>query len=251
MHRRTVAGLLALLFSVVLAHSGRAAPVQKVAVVAAFGDALSIVTYEPVTGSHLPSNKTQTIAVGDRSFDAGAANAAADALRKASPGWQPYAVMIDAINGANVDSLRKGTRYQLPEEPVRALVQDGVTHIVLITRLRAPAALKVELGTVGTGTLQGIGFYIDRTMLMRRTDTTEISAGFLAPFAYLEFVLVELATGEIVRAARATETTSFPAARGDTGHPWDALDAKQKLAALNTQILAAIDKAVATLAAAQ
>ena len=232
------------------AQPARGAPVQKVAVVAAFGDSLSVVTYEPVTGSRVARNRTQPVAVPDRSFDAYAADSAVTVLRKSTPQWQAFTAIVDTVTGATVESLRKGNRVQFPEEAARALAQEGVTHVVLITRFRAPAALKVELGTVGSGALEGIGFYIDRSMPLKRSDTEEIGIGFLAPFAYLQLSLVDLASGEIARTAHATETTSFSGTSGESGHPWDALDAKAKVAALNAQIRAAVEKAATALAGA-
>jgi hypothetical protein len=105
--------------------------------------------------------------------------------------------------------------------------------------------LKVRKGSVGSGHLEGIGFYVDRDARMRRSDTGEVGIGFLAPYAYIKVILVNLALGEVVREHMVTASNTISAARNKEGFdPWDALDSTQKVAAINRLVRAELNKVV-------
>ena len=63
------------------------------------------------------------------------------------------------------------------------LEKAGATHVVLVTKLRQEARLRILDGTIGAGKIEGVGFYIDKGVRMRNVDTGEMSQGYVAPFA--------------------------------------------------------------------
>ncbi len=223
-----------------------AAPVQKVVIVSVFGDAFTVVTYKPATGSHIDRNEKQAVPVPDRSFDAYAATTGKALIAKHAPGIETVALNPDVAAGLSAATPEKDARVIFPEPLAKALADNGVSHVLLLTRARAEAALRLVSGHVGSGMLEGIGFYVDTRFRTKRTDTGESATGFLAPYAYIDGTLIDAATGAVERTARATEGTVISASRGTAAstHPWETLDAKQKVAALHGHIRRAIEKIV-------
>lgn len=242
--RAALAALLALAAATV-----HAAPVQKVAVVSVFGDVLHVVTYQPVTGSHVDRNDKRAFPVADRAFDTYATSAGTALIAKSAPGITAMQVAPEATAGVAAETPAKDTRVSFPEPLAKAFADNGVSHVLLLTRARGAASLQLANGTIGAGTLEGIGFYIDTWFRTKRTDNGETGTGFLAPYAYIDGTLIDVASGTIERSARSTEGTVISAARGTTAslNPWDTLDPKQKVAALQREIRRALETIVPAL----
>jgi len=116
------------------------------------------------------------------------------------------------------------------------------THLVLVTKQRHEAMLPVSNGRVGSGWLEGLGFYIDCEQGMRNNVTGEGFTGFLAPFAYFRVSLIELATGKVLgeEAVYASLTTG----RRSVSHPWDALTPKQKVQVIEGMLRAEVARVI-------
>jgi hypothetical protein len=87
---------------------------------------------------------------------------------------------------------------------------------------------------MGSGHLEGLGFYLDREQKLRRSDTGQLGVGFLAPYAYIKLLLIDLSSGQVEREHAIAASRTISAARNKDGFdPWQSLDAAQKLAAIN------------------
>lgn len=208
------------------------------AVVALFGDDLSVVTYRSTTGSSLDRNEQQHVALGDGRFDRLATQVSMNAIRAALPGAriEPLTMSDDALAG--------GLDVSLPSllETVKGKLQDKDTHYLLVIgKYRGDAHLKVASGTIGSGRLEGIGFYIDPFLRMKKTNTGESGRGFVAPFAYLSVSLVDLRTGAVIRSEAATESmTHANVGASTTLDPWDAMTPEQKVRSIEVVIRKAL-----------
>jgi hypothetical protein len=125
------------------------------------------------------------------------------------------------------------------------VAQSKATHLLLFTKQRHEAMLRLRDGNVGNGRLEGLGFYVDRAMSMQNPDTGEYYLGFLSPFAYFRVSLIEIATGkplgeESVYASDAHASTS-------NVHPWDTLNSQEKMSALQTMVRQEAGRVVTTL----
>lgn len=223
----------------------RAAEVARLGVVSVMGDVLTVVTHRPETGSRVDQNQHQPVALGEQGFDRFAAQVAVEQARRALPGAEVLALEL-----APREDIESGTWLQAqhfePPAAVRArLDAAGLTHLLLLTRHRADAQLRLRRNSVGSGHLEGLGFYVDRALPVRRVDTGELGQGFLAPYAYFQVALIEVASGRVLAAEAITASASASAARGTQGlDPWEALDPAQKVAAIQRLIRGELVRAI-------
>lgn len=133
-----------------------------------------------------------------------------------------------------------------PRERSRALLASAITgpiqsqhatHLILIRKHRADAALRMQVQYVGSGKIEGIGFYVDPTLPTKNLETNETGAGFLATFAYVKVSLVDANTMAVIREQTVEESATM--VTGKSLNPLDALTAAQKTAALRSMIVKA------------
>jgi hypothetical protein len=129
----------------------------------------------------------------------GSAGAADDAIKRALPGAQSVMLEVHdpAVYAAQSRALDEGGDTRLVLAALGATVaQSKATHLLLFTKQRHEAMLRLRDGSVGSGRLEGLGFYVDRAMRLQNPDTGEYYLGFLSPFAYFRVSLIEAATGK-------------------------------------------------------
>src|SRR5207253_2091864 len=128
------------------------------------------------------------------------------------------------------------------KEPAQS---QNATHLILITKHRGDALLRLATSYVGSGKIEGVGFYLDAGLVTRRSDTHARGNGFLAPFAYIKVTLVDAKTMAVIREQTVEESTTLSTARAEGSlNPADVLTPAQKTAALQGMIRRAIARAV-------
>jgi hypothetical protein len=212
--------------------------IQKLAVLSLIGDEMTVDTYRPRVGTGVDNNRREAIPVPSPVFDHAAIFAAVDALTPLLPASAVSALAVPAA-GSLSDPNRLLAEGAIPPESaiVASLRQGGFSHLLLISKYRGLARLQLKDVAVGSGHLRGIGFYIDRDLRTKRSDTEESAHGFIAPYVYIRLTLVDLSTlavrGERTIAASYTES----AARNERGFdPWGALTPEQKVGSLKQLI---------------
>jgi hypothetical protein len=229
--------LLVLLFCT-LPLAGQAAE-RKYAVLSLVGDKLLIVQREMTTGSRLDRNTREFVPLPDNSIDRAVVLAVDDALRRAEPGARPVllasrrASMYDAVDRA-VD--REDGTASVYEAVRPVLANSGATHLVLVTKHRNRAMLRLRDGHVGSGFLEGVGFYIDHGSYARSVDPNDAESGFIAPFTYLKVALIDVASGKVVAEERIIGSTSATSGGRNIGNVWNALSDQEKVERL-TQVI--------------
>lgn len=212
------------------------------AVVALFGDDLSIVYYVPATGSSLDRNDQQHLALSDGHFDTLAAQVSTRAICDVLPSASVESVTLPD------DVLAAGLETALPSllAGAKDRLKDKDTHyLVVIGKYRGDARLKAANGHLGSGKLAGIGFYVDRYLKMHKTDTGEHGRGFVAPFAYLTVSLIDLRTGTVIRSEPVTESmTRANVGPSTTLDPWEALTPDEKIRSLDVVVRRALLRTV-------
>jgi hypothetical protein len=232
---RTVIAALVLLAAPLLAQAEE----RRYAVLSLIGDRLLLVSRDMSTGSQLDRNQRSYVELPDATLDNATAIAVDDALQKAGAGSgtvllslrdpRIIALQRDMLEGnGETAALLAGLRDRLGQ--VKA------THLVVATKYRHESMLRMADGHVGSGNLEGLGFYIDHTLRTRDTDTGESGTGFLAPFAYFRLSLVELGNWKVLREERVLASATRSAARSKSRHPWDAMSATEKARLLQTII---------------
>jgi hypothetical protein len=219
---------------VLQAHAG---PVEKIALVSAIGDSISLVVYRPTVGSHLDQNRVQVFPVPNNEFDDTAVAAATQAVKRWAGANGTVTVVTPALEMAARASTVASGRLQASEALKAALQDGGATHLLLFTKHRSVAMLRLRNSSPGSGMLEGLGFYIDRSLPTRRADTRERGIGFIAPYAYFKISLVDVATWEVLKSESIMASSAVSSARDEEGvDPWNALSAEEKVALLKRLI---------------
>ena len=139
----------------------------------------------------------------------------------------------------------------MPDAIRDALRQQGATKFVLVRKHRDYANFQFINGySDGAGKLEGLGFYLDGTWETRSVDQTtgavRAGRGFIAPFAYLEVVLIDFPSGRVM--GKKSSTGSFQVGAGralqDIAEPWSALTSVEKVGLINQLIEREVSSAV-------
>jgi hypothetical protein len=157
------------------------------------GDVISIDIYRKRVGTMIDSNQQEKLPVPTPVFDELAMKTASDAVVKLLPSAS-MATLSVAAAGSDLDPAQflLDGRIAASHRLAVALRDAGFTHLLVIAKQRAPARLKFVGGSVGSGHLQGIGFYIDNSLSAERIDTQESARGIIAPYVYIKLALVDL-----------------------------------------------------------
>jgi hypothetical protein len=245
-HQRTRRALCAALLAGARPAPASAAEITRLGVASAMGDVLTVVVHRAEVGSRVDQNLYQAAPNPDTAFDDTARQVATDGARSALP--QATAVQAADLAGASsalAKGWTEGARFAPPAALQAQWQAAGLSHLLLITRWRGATALKTLNTRVGSGHLEGLGFYVDKQQKMRRHDTGETGEGFLAPFAYLQLQLINLATGEVEKTEQITSTSTLSAARNPSGtDAWSALDPAQKVRVLQQLVRSGVGQAV-------
>ncbi len=231
---------LFLLLIVLLASSpSGAAEARKYAVLSLIGDGMLISQWVPSTGARLDPNTKEFIPIVEGVFDKAALLAANNALKAIDPQSKPvllFARERSLYEAQNRMLDRDGKPVELLEHIRSLLGGAGATHLILLTKLRNEARLKMHNTTVASGTLEGVGFYIDSAMETQLSDTGVAGKGLVAPFAYFRIELIDLARGTVVKQERVVASTSVSIANSTADHAWNALSGAQKVRVLQELI---------------
>ena len=237
--------VMLLLTALLLTPGAHAAEARKLALLSVMGDSLDVVTHRPAIGSSLDKNQHDSLNTGDGVINTMVLTEAMAAIHRA--GLQNDTdVQALTYAGAHDTALWfEGKRFAPPADLGAALTQTAATHLLLIQAHRAPSMLKARNASLGSGYLEGLGFYIDREQKMRRSDNGQVGVGFLAPYAYIKLRLINLASGEVEREQIMTASSTISSAKNPDGvDPWNALDAAQKVSAIRRLLRGELNRAL-------
>ncbi len=205
---------------------------QKYAVISLVGDRMQLAFAPGVEGQPVDRIERRYVQFEDTTIDRAALLAANEQVKKLKPGSEP--VLLQAFERSYFDTSA-GTASII--EWIRQLVKDRkVTHVILVTKLVYGGIPQMQKPYVGSGDLEGVGFFVGREPPPAGADPNGAGPGFLAPFAYFTLSLVELASGRVLREEKGLASRAISATATDTGNPWDALSGTEKVAALTDMI---------------
>jgi hypothetical protein len=219
------------------------APAPRYAVISAVGDTLTVVHQGTSVGSNLDRNERQKLKVKDSPLDDTALGVARKALQERDPAAK---VSLFAVSEAQ-SPFFSGERFTPPADLAAELAKDGVTHVVVISKLRTDSAMQTRDGTqLGTGRVEGLGFYIDYDTEMVNTGSGRHADGFLAAFVSIKASLVDVAQGKVLSSeqVRVSDMVLGVGGDGKAKHPWQAMSPQQKLQALQGLLIEGLGRAV-------
>ena len=234
----------------VLACGAHAAPsTPSYAAISLVGDKLDIVTYQPQVGSRLDNNSHTPLMLSADELDTAALRAIGQSLHDAAPG-APVALLAASTSDSFADQNRifSSSHVTLPAEIDAAVHREGATMLILVTKHRGEARLKLRNGYVGSGMLDGLGYYLDTIKRTRNYDTNVRSTGYLAPYVYADVSLIDVATSTVLRRASITSGYVIGTSNGEQAvHPWDALSNAEKVEQLKSLLTKELQETVPAL----
>ena len=227
---------LAAIAIVQLAAGAYAAEGPRYAVLSLIGDRIQLVQRVQATDTQAERTIVEFIDIPDKVFDQTVVVAVNEILRRADPTSAP--VLLDARDAslylAQARLLEEGSAGFGMLRPL--LAPTKATHLILVTRLRYEAMLQAEGGHLGSGPLEGLGFYIDRSKPLISGASGEAAYGFLGPFTYFQIQVYDIARRQVVRQEQVTASRTLSAARSATGDPWTTLTSQEKVALLQQML---------------
>jgi len=215
-----------------------AAPGVKLAVLSLIGDQMSYVGYNPSTGSLFNQNARGEVQIPNSGFDATALRTIQHMVKDTAPGMGTvlYAVSMPKL-AADPTSLFANGKAVIPPGFVATMKKDGASQALLLTRRRGEAILRAYDDDLGTGKVEGVGYYLDRTAHMHNMDTGFSSRGFLAPYVWLQLTRVDLDSGRILAEQAIGDSVVLAAnqSQGDE-NPWQIVPDARKIDQLNEMI---------------
>lgn len=225
---------------------------RKVAVSSLVGDQMAITVYRERAGTNVGSNPVNHLKMPGPIFDQSVLKAVNEALEKTSP--KPAVAML-RVPAADTDldpaKFIVDGKVVAANPVVDALRKQGYTHLVTATKLRSRNTVKLaDKDIIGTGFLEGLGFYLDYTITVQKAGTeAQTSQGIIAPHVYVQLNLIDLAALEVVGTQQVT--ASFVRAQSSdnpTGtDPWGAMTPEQKVDAINRMIAGTVGPAATAL----
>ncbi|HEY2629174.1 MAG TPA: hypothetical protein VGI57_08595 [Usitatibacter sp.] len=203
------------------------------AIVSLVGDQIEIGQHVPGVGSSVDQNRKSRLPIANGAIDKAFLGAADRAIEKTQAGSRSVMLLATdpALYQAQERMIEENASVDVLFERLRPLLaQANATHLVLFTKLRHEARFPLGNYEVGSGTIEGTGFYVDRILMTRVGGTSNDTArGFLAPYAYFQVTLVDLSASTIVKSRTVLGRANYSAARGESGEAWDALTDAEKV----------------------
>ena len=228
---RTMQRFAAAVLLLVLCAAAGAAEPRRYAVLSLIGDKQQLAYATGVVGAPVDTIERRWIPLDDTSIDKTALLAVNEQVKKLQVGdplllqaWERNLFDVSAGTGAIVEWIRDLTKDK------------KVTHAILITKLAYDGIPALQKPYVGSGTLEGVGFFVGRTPAPAGADPNAAGPGFLSPFAYFRVSLVDLQTGKVLKEERGLASNTIDASNTMTGNPWEALDSRQKIETLQAMV---------------
>lgn len=209
-------------------------PISAVGVFSLLGDSVQITSATAApSDSRLERTSRESMTFKDIGFDLIASRAAREALLKAHPQAQVSAFRASgALEPTDQLAVAEGAaRGELPAWMVQTIAARNLSHVLIITRGRGTADLRTaDDVSIGRGTVEGIGFYLDTLYQTKDVKTGAIAAGLIGTYAQMQLTLMDTQTAQLV----AQYSVRDGVARGPgedrvDADPWSFLSPQQKV----------------------
>lgn len=220
--------------------------IRKLGVFSLLGDGLQLVFAAPVTDTRLDRNLRESLPTREIGFDQAALRAVTAVMSARQPSAQLQ--MFRATTPLPLPDQRAvadgAARAELPAWVIEAINRNGLSHILLVTRHRGDARFPVSDGfTVGRGMVEGIGYYLDNTTVMKNIDTGLPSSGFLGAFMMVRVQLMDVASGDIVGSETIRVGQIFAGRKDiEAENIWNALDPQEKVEVLRRMVQSNVER---------
>jgi hypothetical protein len=208
------------------------------AVMSLVADYLTVTGFESTTGSMLRLNQTERIDLQTDELERAVLRAALRVVNESGAGKAVPLLTDDGRLYNGQGQLLDGEQARLPAFLLDQLLAQKATHLLLVTKFNAVAKMRSADQDLGTGRVEGLGFYLDRVTPLRRMEGGDVAVGYLAPHAYLRLSLIDIAQGKVLRSKTLTASTVVSAAGSSAkgANPWDVMSSADKMSSLSELI---------------
>ncbi len=226
--------------------SAMAGPAQSYVVLSLAADKITIVQPRMETGSHLDRNMHEVIDMPDDSLDIVSLEAVEAAIKQAQPS---ATVDLFATRDPKLYAIQDMPEDGKDDTPVvlqrlrNVLAQSKATHLLLITRHREDARMKLHDSYTGHGKISGVGFYVNELQKLEDVETGDFMQGYVAAFAVLRYRLIDLAAGKTLRVENVQVTSVEPTAKSALS-AWQGMSGERKVEALRRVVRDAATRAI-------
>lgn len=214
--------------------------IRNLGVFSLLGDELAVVQPAAPTDTRIQRQTTESLSMRDIGFDQAALRGVREVLASRAPQARLQMFRATApISFTEQRAVAEGAaKAELPSWIVGTIDRAKLSHLLIITRTRGDAAFPAASGeSIGRGTVDGIGFYLDKTTELKNIDTGRGSLGFLGAFVMLRIQLMDASTGDIV-GSQDVRVGQMHAGRRDAEaeNVWNALDPTEKVDVLREMV---------------
>jgi len=219
-------------------------------VLSLIGDRLDIVVAAQPTATSMDPNRRESLPIAETIFDDTVLAAIVSTVRRVAPNAE-----LASLNTRSPALFEKhrtlfaeaGNTITIPEAIRDVLKAQGATHLFLITKRRDEASTLFDDVISGSrGKLEGLGFYLDGAVETRDAGSGRIGRGYLAPYAYLDIRLIDLASSTVVKRQKVVD--SWPVSVGTSAAGaagmWGVLSAGNKVRLVNELIKRELNRVV-------
>jgi hypothetical protein len=227
---------------------GFAQPARVIGVMSLLADEFVVVGQEGTTGTKLDQNVRETVPIQGGAMERVVLTTVMKSVTSVDASAKAMPMLVnEARYYRGQGGWTDGDKATLPAEVVEALRGASMTHLILVTKHRADTRLNTGRISLGSGRLEGLGFYVDRSARLQLLGTSEQTVGYLAPYLYARVALIDLAASRVLAKKEITRGEVVVASQtgASGGDPWGWLDSRGKLQALSTMIERDIGEAVA------
>jgi hypothetical protein len=123
----------------------------------------------------------------------------------------------------------------------------GATHLVLFTKARREARMQLSDMALGTGMVEGVGFYVDPNTEVIIREKQQNANGFVAAFTYFDVALVDLGKGAIVGEQRVTASRVMATPASVATEVWSGISGAEKMRMLTTILRREVERTIPAL----
>ena len=215
--------------------------IKVVGVFALLGDSVQVTAAtDAPSDTRIERTARETLEFKGIGFDLIALRSANSTLQGASPGVQVkmYRAPIEQSLSEQRRIADGAHRGELPAWMIEVVQSQKLSHVLLVTRSRGDPNIRTGEGfSIGRGTVDGVGFYLDTLYRMRNVTTGALSTGLIAPYVQLRLTLMDTDTAKVVasydvRDARAVAAPSEQV----VPDPWTFMSAQDKVISLRQMV---------------
>ena len=209
---------------------------RVIGVVSLVADFMTVTGFEAVTGTRVRSNPTERIDLPNDDLEKAVLRSALSAINQTKAGKAVPLLFNDSASYSWQSRAGEGDTANIPARIRTPLEAQKATHLLLVSKHRGEARMDAGISKLGTGAVEGIGFYIDRVTNLTNVETRNSARGYLAPYFYVRVSLIDLRDNKVQKSKLVMASDVVDGIGKAGADPWNFLDNAGKMKAITDLI---------------